>query len=79
MDDDDNADDDNDDTHPPRIIVRIGMVFRRGQKLDNVITMLCKLGAKQGFWKKRKMTEIGKKKNGGGIQMSNPMMLSLMD
>ena len=30
MDDDDNNDDD--DTHPPRIIVRVGMVFRRGQK-----------------------------------------------
>ena len=25
-------DDENDDTHPPRIIVRVGMVFRRGQK-----------------------------------------------
>ena len=25
-------DDDDNDTHPPRIIVRVGMVFRRGQK-----------------------------------------------
>ena len=32
-DDDNNDDDDNDDTHPPPIIVRVGMVFRRGQKL----------------------------------------------
>ena len=29
---DDNDDNDDDDTHPPRIIVRVGMVFRRGQK-----------------------------------------------
>ena len=30
---DDNVDDNNDnDTHPPRIIVRVGMLFRRGQK-----------------------------------------------
>ena len=33
--DDDNDDNDNDDTHPPRIIVRFGMVFRRGQKLED--------------------------------------------
>ena len=32
MDNDDDNDNDNDDTHPPRIIVRVGMVFRRGQK-----------------------------------------------
>ena len=32
---DDNDNDDNDDTHPPRIIVRFGMVFRRGQKLED--------------------------------------------
>ena len=25
--------DDDDDTHLPRIIVRVGMVFRRGQKV----------------------------------------------
>ena len=31
MDDNDDNNDD-DDTHPPRIIVRVGMVFRRGQK-----------------------------------------------
>ena len=31
-DDDNNNDNDNDDTHPPRIIVRVGMIFRRGQK-----------------------------------------------
>ena len=35
--DDDNDDNDNDDTHPPRIIVRVGMVFRRGQKLKTKI------------------------------------------
>ena len=29
-DDDDNNDD---DTHPPWIIVRVGMIFRRGQKI----------------------------------------------
>ena len=29
----DNDNDDDDDTHPPRIIVRVGMVFRRGQKV----------------------------------------------
>ena len=29
---DDDNDDDDDDTHPPRIIVRIGMIFRGGQK-----------------------------------------------
>ena len=33
-DDDDDDNNDNDDTHPPRIIVRVGMVFRRGQKTD---------------------------------------------
>ena len=32
-DNDDDDDDDDDDTHPPRIIVRIRMVFRRGQKI----------------------------------------------
>ena len=32
-DDNDNNDDNNNDTHPPRIIVRVGMVFRRGQKI----------------------------------------------
>ena len=40
MDDNDNDndnDDDNDDTHPPRIIVRVGMVFRRGQKNWSII------------------------------------------
>ena len=32
-DNDDNDDNDNDDdTHPPWIIVRVGMIFRRGQK-----------------------------------------------
>ena len=31
-DDDNDNDNDNDDTHPPRIIVRVGMIFRRGQK-----------------------------------------------
>ena len=31
-DNDDNDDDNDDDTHPPRIIVRVGMIFRRGQK-----------------------------------------------
>ena len=33
--DDDNNDnhDNNDDTHPPWIIVRVGMIFRRGQKV----------------------------------------------
>ena len=32
-DNDDNDNDDNDDdTHPPWIIVRVGMIFRRGQK-----------------------------------------------
>ena len=32
MDNDDDDNNDDDDTHPPRIIVRVGMVFRRGQK-----------------------------------------------
>ena len=33
-DDDNDKDDDNDDdAHPPRMIVRVGMVFRRGRKL----------------------------------------------
>ena len=31
-DNNDNNNDDNDDTHPPWIIVRVGMIFRRGQK-----------------------------------------------
>ena len=31
-DDDNDNDNDNDDTHPPWIIVRVGMIFRRGQK-----------------------------------------------
>ena len=36
--DNDNDDnDDNDDTHPPRIIVRVGMVFRRGQKIFYIV------------------------------------------
>ena len=30
--DNDNDDNDNNDTHPPWIIVRVGMIFRRGQK-----------------------------------------------
>ena len=30
--DNDDNDNDNDDTHPPWIIVRVGMIFRRGQK-----------------------------------------------
>ena len=29
---DNDNDNDNDDTHPPWIIVRVGMIFRRGQK-----------------------------------------------
>ena len=33
--DDDNNDDD--DTHPPRIIVRVGMVFRREQKVLDIL------------------------------------------
>ena len=33
--DNDNDDNDNDDdTHPPRIIVRVGIIFRRGQKVS---------------------------------------------
>ena len=31
--DNDDNDNDNDDTHPPWIIVRVGMIFCRGQKL----------------------------------------------
>ena len=47
MDDNDN-DDDNDDTHPPRIIVRVGMVFRRGQKnLIIWLTVMANLGEKE--------------------------------
>ena len=34
-DNDDNNDNDDDDTHPPQIIVHVGMVFRRGQKYMN--------------------------------------------
>ena len=30
---DNNVDDDNNDTHPPWIVVRVGMIFRRGQKV----------------------------------------------
>ena len=29
---DDNNNDNDNDTHPPQIIVRVGMIFRRGQK-----------------------------------------------
>ena len=36
-DNDDDDNDDNDDTHPPRIIVRVGMVFRRGQKMRKIV------------------------------------------
>ena len=32
-DDDDDNNDNDDDTHPPRIILRVGMIFRRGQKM----------------------------------------------
>ena len=35
--DNDDNDNDNDDTHPPRIIVRVGMVFRRGQKSEQYL------------------------------------------
>ena len=31
-DNDNDEDDDDDDSHPPWIIVRVGMIFRRGQK-----------------------------------------------
>ena len=34
--DHDDNDNDNDDTHPPRIIVRVGMIFRRGQKIKEM-------------------------------------------
>ena len=34
--DNDDDNDDDDDTHPPWIIVRVGMVFRRGQKTWNL-------------------------------------------
>ena len=36
-------------------------------KVNWMITTICKLGAKQGFWKKLKMTKIWKKENGEGI------------
>ena len=32
-DNDDDDDDDDNDTHPTRIKVRVGMIFRRGQKV----------------------------------------------
>ena len=32
-DDDDDDNNNDDDTHPPWIIVRVGMIFRRGQKM----------------------------------------------
>ena len=38
-DNDNDNDDDDDDTHPPRIIVRVGMVFRRGQKESNKVSL----------------------------------------
>ena len=36
-------------------------------KVNYISTTICKLGAKQGFWKKRKIGEIWKKKNGEGL------------
>ena len=35
----DDESDDDDETHPPRILVRVGMVFYRGQKLVKVSTL----------------------------------------
>ena len=46
-DDNDDNDDNDDDTHPPWIIVRVGMIFRRGQKCNHsgrnlsIIFLIC--------------------------------------
>ena len=39
--DNNNNEDDDDDTHPPWIIVRVGMIFRRGQKIFEITDWLC--------------------------------------
>ena len=59
--DDDN--DDNDDTHPPRIIVRVGMVFRRGQK-DREGKRLKKKKEQKGIgdWGKKQKKNLKRKK-----------------
>ena len=41
--DNDDDDDDDDDTHPPRIIVRVGMIFRREQKKPNDFGILSQM------------------------------------
>ena len=51
--DDNDDNDDNDDTHPPRIIVRVGMVFRRGQK----ISFLCRIPVINIFYSDRNDSE----------------------
>ena len=50
---------DDDDTHPPRIIVRVGMVFRRGQKIQEKVTFFRTVAGKEFQVFLKKVLDLG--------------------